>query len=78
MALNDVYGRLRSLLMSRARQTANGLRVIDERLTHQALADRLGCSRPMVSRLLKDLERGGYLSQAGDAWTLHRDLPPRW
>ena len=42
-----------------AGRTARG--VIAERLTHQAIASEIGCSREMVSRLLKDLEEGGYL-----------------
>ena len=32
----------------------------------------------MVSRLLKDLERGGYIDQAGQRLTLRRPLPLRW
>ncbi len=69
MALNDVYGRLKALLESEP----------DERLTHQAIAQRLGCSREMVSKLMRDLERGGYLSRApGARYTLQRALPARW
>jgi hypothetical protein len=32
----------------------------------------------MVSRLMKDLERGHYISQRRDAWVLERSLPQRW
>ncbi len=78
MALNDVYGRLRLLLESMAETRRDGTRLIKERLTHQALADRLGCSRPMVSRLMKDLERGGHAVPAGKGWRLGEALPPRW
>ena len=59
-----------------ARPTARG--VIAERLTHQEMAHRLGCSREMVSRLMKDLERGGYVQSAAAAWLLLRPLPARW
>jgi CRP/FNR family transcriptional regulator len=31
------------------------------RCTHQSLANELGCTREVVSRLLKDFERGGYI-----------------
>ena len=81
LALNDVYGRLRHLLDSLAGPAdAAGVRSLGERFTHQQLSQRLGCSREMVSRLLKDLERGGYLQQtaAAPAWQLLRPLPARW
>jgi CRP/FNR family cyclic AMP-dependent transcriptional regulator len=75
MALNDVYGRLKSLLESSS--NSNGL--LSERWTHQAIADRLGCSRPMVSRLVKDLERGSFIARLPDSrWRLLRSLPARW
>ena len=59
LALNDVYGRLRLLLGSLALPEAEGALPSVERLTHQEMANRIGCSREMVSRLMKDLERGG-------------------
>jgi len=78
LALNDVYGRLRALLQSLAQPAADGTAVVAERLTHQALSQRLGCSREMVSRLVKDLERGGYLRQERGHYRLDKPLPQRW
>jgi CRP/FNR family transcriptional regulator, cyclic AMP receptor protein len=78
LALNDVYGRLRLLLDSLAQPAPEGGRVIQERLTHQEMAHRLGCSREMVSRLLKDLERGKYLVNDGSTLRLAASLPPQW
>ena len=78
MALLDSYGRLSMLLDELAEPTADGTRPIDARLTHSEIASRIGCSREMVSRLLKDLERGGYIDQAGQRLTLRRPLPLRW
>jgi CRP/FNR family cyclic AMP-dependent transcriptional regulator len=79
MALLDVYGRLVQLLDSLARSDGNGARVIDERPTHLEIAARLGCSREMVSRLFKDLERGGYCRPLPRGQLLLvRPLPPRW
>lgn len=78
IALNDVYGRLAHLLNALAQPDAEGRRVIAERLTHQALAHRVGCSREMVSRLMKDLERGGYLVKQGGVLVLPLPLPSRW
>lgn len=78
LALNDVYGRLVLLLNSLAAAQPDGTRPISERLTHQEMANRLGCSREMVSRLLKDLEAGGYLSTSSRTLSLLRTLPSRW
>lgn len=78
MALLDVYSRLRLLLEARAKLLDDGTRVIAERLTHQAIASEIGCSREMVSRLMKDLEAGGYTTQRERRLVLVKDLPARW
>lgn len=78
LALNDVYGRLRALLESLAQAQPDGTRRVSERLTHQDMANRLGCSREMVSRLMKDLEAGGYVAIDGHTLLLPRTLPTRW
>jgi CRP/FNR family cyclic AMP-dependent transcriptional regulator len=78
LALNDVYGRLVLLLDGHAVAQPDGTRLIEERLTHQDLARRLGCSREMVNRLMKDLELGGYLQTQPQQWRLPRSLPARW
>ena len=78
LALNDVYGRLAMLLNELAAAQPDGTRVIAERLTHQEMANRLGCSREMVSRLMKDLQAGGYLGAHDAQITLLKVLPPRW
>ena len=73
LALNDVYGRLRNLVEE---LTVDGRELA---LTHQGMAQRLGCSREMVSKLIKDLEQGGYLTRikAGQYRRL-KNLPARW
>jgi CRP/FNR family transcriptional regulator, cyclic AMP receptor protein len=78
MALLDVYERVVHLLDSLALPHAGGTRLIAERLTHAAIANRVGCSREMVSRLLKDLERGGHVQRADAGWLLPKPLPRRW
>jgi CRP/FNR family transcriptional regulator, cyclic AMP receptor protein len=78
MALLDVYSRLRKFLEERADAQADGTRRVAQRLTHQAIASEIGCSREMVSRLIKDLEGGGYVDTAGRQLLLLRDLPARW
>jgi CRP/FNR family cyclic AMP-dependent transcriptional regulator len=78
LALIDVYGRLVQLLNSLAAPREDGVQVIEGRLTHQDIASRVGCSREMVSRLLKDLETGGYVSSEGRQLVLLKPLPLRW
>ena len=78
LALNDVYGRLRALLLSLALPQEDGSLVLSERLTHQEMANRVGCSREMVSRLMKDMERGAYLRVEAQRLRLLRKLPAHW
>lgn len=78
MALLDVYGRLVKLLNELAVQQSDGSRLIAPRLTHADIASRVGCSREMVSRLMKDLERGGYLLNLTSGWALAQTLPAHW
>lgn len=78
MALNDVYGRLRLLLDSLAELQGDGSRRIAGRWTHRALADQIGCSREMVSRVLKDLRAGQYIDSRQAELLLLRELPARW
>jgi CRP/FNR family cyclic AMP-dependent transcriptional regulator len=42
------------------------------------MANRLGCSREMVSRLMKDLEAGSYLRPTALGLCVVRPLPMRW
>jgi CRP/FNR family transcriptional regulator, cyclic AMP receptor protein len=78
LALNDVYGRLVLLLNSLAVAQNDGTLVVGEKLTQQEMANRLGCSREMVSRLMKDLAAGGYVRLAEHRVLLLRPLPTRW
>ncbi len=79
LALLDVYGRLIDLLQSLAGLAdKNGARSIEERITHLEIASRIGSSREMVSRILKDLERGGYISVNARQIALVKALPAGW
>ena len=77
LALSDVYGRLVRLLQSLA-QERDGRQVISEKLTQQDIAERIGASRDMISRLMKDLVAGGYLALEDRAITILKQLPPAW
>lgn len=78
LALNDVYGRLLLLMDELAAAQPDGTRLIAARPTHREMAQWLGCSREMVSRLLKDLEAGGYTEARGAGLAILRPLPARW
>jgi CRP/FNR family cyclic AMP-dependent transcriptional regulator len=76
---NDIYTRMTELLLTLGTEISPKHHAITERLTHQDIANRLGCSREMVSRLLKDLEIGGYISRRQDhTLVLHPPLPVAW
>ncbi|MEY2622219.1 MAG: hypothetical protein RIT26_2039 [Pseudomonadota bacterium] len=76
---NDIYTRMVELLVSLAHASGQRTLHIADRITHQEIANRLGCSREMVSRLLKDLEKGQYISRRKDrTLVLHPPLPVAW
>ena len=77
LALLDVYGRIARTLLQFAKEQ-DGHHVIDDRLTHQDLANMVGASREMVSRIMKDLARGGYIKTEGKRITIKEKLPPGW
>jgi CRP/FNR family cyclic AMP-dependent transcriptional regulator len=73
-----VYGRVTKLLKSLAQTEADGALVVSERLTQQDIAERVGSSREMVSRVLKPLTVGGYIEQRDGRIVLLKKLPARW
>ncbi len=78
LAFIDVYGRITNCLYGMATPLPDGTQRIEERLTHEEIASRVGCSREMVSRIMKDLERGGYLRKQAQRIELVKKLPLRW
>lgn len=77
LALMDVYGRVARLLLDLAEQE-DGRLVIREKLTQQDIASRVGASREMISRILKDLTLGGYITVERRQITIHRTPPRHW
>jgi CRP/FNR family cyclic AMP-dependent transcriptional regulator len=51
---------------------------VRERLTQQGIADRIGASREMVSRIFKDLSAGGYIGQDNGHIVVVKKLPTAW
>jgi len=68
LALLDVHNRVARTLLrlaaDRGRECDDGL-IIQQRLTHQQLANMAGTTRETVTRVLKQLERDGYIRSEG-------------
>ena len=77
LALMDVYGRVARVLLELAHEE-NGQLVISEKPTQIELAGRIGASREMVSRILKDLSSGGFIRTEGKSMVIARTLPKQW
>ena len=78
IALLGVYGRLTALLEDLALPAPNGERLVDPAPSHLEISRLLGCSREMVSKVTKDLEKGGYVRVCRRRVVLCKVLPARW
>jgi len=79
LALMDVYGRVARLFLQLAKPDGdNGKQVIEEKLTHQDIANMVGSSREMVSRVMKELCLGEYVSVNNKIIEIHKKLPYSW
>ncbi len=76
LALEDVYNRVVRVLYKHADEV--GEKLITEKLTQQDIASRVGATREMVHRILKELKTGGYISIEGKHITIEKKLPPGW
>jgi len=74
--MEDVYGRVIKLLLAAAVDSGGSL--VTERLTHAEIGQRVGATREMVGRVLRDLARGGYIEVSRRRVTILRKLPRRW
>ncbi len=77
LALDDVYSRVTKLLRALARDE-DGVLMVPDKLTQQDIAERVGSSREMVSRVFKPLSEGGYVEMRGGRIALLKKLPARW
>ncbi|MGH8747804.1 MAG: Crp/Fnr family transcriptional regulator [Burkholderiales bacterium] len=73
LALLDVYGRVARLLLDMA-DTVDGQKMVTKRLPKQDIAKMIGASREMVSRVMKDLQLGGYIEMRGSTIVLHESI----
>ena len=61
LAFTNVHGRVAHLLMQLAERSDEGW-IVKDKMTHQEIADMVGASREMVSRIMGELVTAGYLS----------------
>ena len=77
LALMDVYGRVARALLELAHKEGRQL-VIRAKPAQIELAGRIGASREMVSRILKDLASGGFIRTEGKSMVIAKTLPKNW
>jgi CRP/FNR family cyclic AMP-dependent transcriptional regulator len=77
LALLDVYGRVARILLELAVER-DGRLVIPERMTQKDIAARVGASREMINRILRDLTAGGYVSMEAGRIIINKAPPARW
>ena len=77
LALLDVYGRVARLLIDNASDESGKL-IVTEKMSQQEIAQRIGSSREMVSRILSDLKEGGYVSIESGRMVIKQNLPKHW
>ena len=75
MALLDVYGRVAQTL-ERLSNDDGALKL--PKLTHQEIANMVGASREMVSRIMKELVFGGYIEVNKKHIEIKRKFPKEW
>lgn len=79
LAFIDVYSRLAQLLAGVAQPREDGRAALPDDLSLSDIAQRVGCSRDMLSRILKDLQAAGYVERHEDGRIeLVGALPSRW
>ncbi|WP_047393164.1 MULTISPECIES: Crp/Fnr family transcriptional regulator [Chitinibacter] len=77
LALNDVYGRIRRVFEMLAVNTPEG-DLIEGQITQQDLADRVGASREMIAKVMKELVAGGYVETGRRRILILKKLPERF
>lgn len=77
LALQDVYSRMTRLFLD-ASDVRGDERVVRHKLTQKDIAERIGSSREMVNRVMKELTIGGYIVRRDGRLVILRKLPAKW
>ena len=75
LALMDVYGRVARLLLEMS-EDIDGQQVVTRKVAKQDIAKMIGASREMVSRVMKDLQSGGFIEVRGNSIYLRENIVP--
>ncbi|MBX2868094.1 MAG: Crp/Fnr family transcriptional regulator [Acidiferrobacterales bacterium] len=78
LAFKNVYGRVVWLLEKHSEQNPDGTFTVNRRFTQQDIADMVGSSREMVSRVVSELVKGEYISIDHKIITIQKALPRGW
>jgi len=76
LAFQDVYTRTVQVLHQYA--VENNGELVTHPFKQQDIANMVGSSREMVSKILKELRTGGYISMTRKSITIHHPLPEKW
>lgn len=74
LAFHDVYKRV-VLLLKRLARSEDGKLVIREKMTMKEIGEMVGASREMISKIMKELSDGEYLSIHNHVILIHKSLP---
>lgn len=77
LALDTVYQRLRTLIDTESVEQG-GMRCLGPDLSQQEIANRLGASRDMVTKIFRDLTKGGYIETGRGGTRILKPLPRDW
>ena len=77
LAMLDVYGRVARVLLELAVEQ-DGKLAIPDKLTQKDIANRVGASREMINRILRDLSDGGYVTMDSGRIIINKAPPARW
>jgi len=75
LALLDVYGRVSNVLDKLSDKSG---KIDNPKVTHQDIANMVGSSREMVSRIMKQLIIGEYVEQCSQYILIKKTLPRGW
>ncbi len=75
LALLDVYGRVSNVLDKLSDEAG---KIDNPKVTHQDIANMVGSSREMVSRIMKQLIIGEYIEQCSQYIQIRKPLPRGW
>lgn len=78
LAFKNVYGRVVWLLEKHSAENDDGTFTVNRKFTQQDIADMVGSSREMVSRVVSELVKGDYISIDQKIITIRKTLPRGW